>query len=916
MSISHAVHMINVLFQCILLLIQLSWVKDESSWTKWNVSLNLFYVAVVYLNSTWLSYYKSSCAQGHGLFYFVVYSFVVAFEIGQRYFHPGSEKYNVVKNGQSAMLLDVLLWFNSLSIFTYDAFFFQYSPQLADYFTANNVYPPVNVLAGISFTWMNKLITDTYNANKIEDPSNMPLPPFDLDIAGATTAVKANWEYELWTDRKSLLLALLKTFGPTIAIAMSYEVSRNLLSVIQPQLFRKFIEVFNPDARDLPILNGFFVALGLFLLSIISTIISNQFFINIFEAGLKIRGSLMSLVYQKSLRLSLDARDDKASGDVLNLMSVDVIRIQRFFENAQVLVGAPIQLIGVLISLYFLLGTATIGGLVSIVIMIPINSYMTKLYKALFKTQMQYKDKRIKTVTEILNSMKSIKLYAWEKPMLDRLNHVRNDLELHNMKKIAVVSNFMFFCWNIVPLLVTCSTFVLFSYLTGKVLSPQVIFPALTLFSMLNDALFTVPTMISNIIEIGVSLKRLKGYLLAQELDSSFIERSKATASDPTIEITNAIFLWKSPKPVSDSENTDEEAEISSPGVALKNIKNFSAKKAQLTCIVGRVGSGKSTFLQAILGQLPCVSSDVTSGVKPKLVIRAENLAYCPQQPWIMNASLKDNILFGYKYDEAMYNETIKACQLLPDMKILPDGDQTLVGEKGISLSGGQKARLSLARAVYSRSDLYLLDDVLSAVDSHVCKNIIDEVLDRKNGLLRNKTVILTTNAVNVLIHSDMIYLLKEGEIVEKNSYKEVMSKDKDSGEKSSLREIIEEFASEENNENTEKDSGSFATADKTSHLSTPNDGDDDDDSQGDPQPPEHLLNYEVTKNPSTNTVTAYEEEQENAALSKVTSRRASIATLRPRPLIDMNNDARKTAQKAETKEEGRVKKICLLSIH
>lgn len=910
MSIFHVIHMINVLFQCVLLLIQLSWVKDEPTWTKWSISLNLFYVAIVYLNSTWLAYYKSSCAQGHGLFYFIIYSFVVAFEIGQRYFHAGTERYNVIKNGASAMIVDILLWFNSMSIFCYDTFLFKCSPQLTNYFAVNNIYPPVNVLAGISFTWMNKLIMDTYHANKIEDPSNMPLPPFDLDIAEATTAVEANWEYELWTDRKSLLLALLKTFGPTIAIAMSYEVSRSLLSVIQPQLFRKFIEVFNPDSRDLPILNGFFVAIGLFLLSILSTIISNQFFINIFEAGLKIRGSLMSLVYQKSLRLSAEAREDKANGDVLNLMSVDVIRIQRFFENAQILVGSPIQLIGVLISLYVLLGNATIGGLVSIVIMVPINSYMTRLYKKLFKTQMQYKDKRIKTVTEILNSMKSIKLYAWEKPMLDRLNHVRNDLELHNMKKIAIVSNFMFFCWNIVPLLVTCSTFVLFSYLTDQVLSPQIIFPSLTLFSMLNDALFTVPTMISNIIEIGVSLKRLKGYLLAEELDTSFIEHARATASDPTVEISNAVFLWKSPKSAASSEDTDEEAEISSPGVALKSIENFSAKKAQLTCIVGRVGSGKSTFLQAILGQLPCVSSDSASGVKPKVVIRADNLAYCPQQPWIMNASLKDNILFGYKYDEAMYKKTIKACQLLPDLEILPDGDQTLVGEKGISLSGGQKARLSLARAVYSRADLYLLDDVLSAVDSHVCKSIIDDVLDRQKGLLKNKTVILTTNAVNVLVHSDMIYLLKNGKIVESNSYEEVMSKDRNNGEKSSLREIIEEFASNESEETAEKKSESSTIDDKNVGSSSEDDGD----LEGAPQPPEHLLNYEAAKNPDNNTITAYEEDQENADLARVASRRASIATLKPRPLIDMNKDERKTAQKAETKEEGRVKSSVYLS--
>lgn len=802
----HLLHLINVLFQCILLLLQLSWVKNEPNWTKYNIGLNLFYVAIIYFYSSWLSYFKSSCAMGHGIFYFMIYIFIVAFQISQRYFFNDDEKLNVVKNGDAAMLVDILLLINSFAILIYDSAFFQYSPQLSEYFTENNIYPPVNALANITFTWMNKLIVDTYNSNKIEDPSNMPLPPFDLDIAEATDLVKANWEYEIWSERNSLLIAMLKTFGKTIAVAIGYEVIKDLLSVIQPQFFRLFIESFNIDDRTLPILNGFFVAIGLFLLNISSTILSNQFFINIFEAGLKIRGTLMSLIYQKSLRLSLEAREVKSTGDVLNLMSVDVIRIQRFFENAQLLIGAPIQLVGILISLYILLGKATAGGLVAMFIMIPINSYLSKLYKRLFKTQMKYKDKRIKTVTEILNSMKSIKLYAWEKPMLDRLNHVRNDLELENFKTIGIVSNVMFFCWNVIPLLVTCSTFVLFTYVTDKVLSPQVVFPALTLFTMLNDCLFTVPQMINNIIEISVSLKRLKDYLLAEELDTSFIDRLKPSEVDPTIEISNATFLWKSPKSIKSTLNNDEEAEVSSPGVALKNIENFTAKNHELTCIVGRVGSGKSTFLQAILGQLPCVSNDSTPSIPPKLVIRAGTVAYCPQQPWIMNASLKDNILFGYRFDEAVYQRTLKACQLLPDLEILPDGDGTLVGEKGISLSGGQKARLSLARAVYARADLYLLDDVLSAVDSHVCKNIIEQVLDREHGLLRNKTVILTTNAINVLANSDMIYLLREGKIVESDTYEDVMSKEQDS----SLRNIIQEFALKETKDKDVKEEASF----------------------------------------------------------------------------------------------------------
>lgn len=369
-------------------------------------------------------------------------------------------------------------------------------------------------------------------------------------------------------------------------------------------------------------------------------------------------------------------------------------------------------------------------------IMMPINALLSKKAKKLSKTQMKYKDMRIKTITELLNAIKSITLYAWEEPMMKKLNHVRNDMELKNFRKIGIVSNLIYFAWNCVPLMVTCSTFGLFSLFNDTPLSPSIVFPSLSLFNILNSAIYSVPSMINSIIETSVSMERLKSFLLSDEVDDSFIERTNSPSSDsalPVLEMNNITFLWKSKEALASSQlennsRTDEESIMGSSQIALKNIEHFEAKRGDLICVVGRVGAGKSTFLKAILGQLPCMSGSKES-LAPKLIIRASSLAYCSQESWIMNASVRENILFGHKFDKAYYDLTIKACQLLPDLKILPDGDETLVGEKGISLSGGQKARLSLARAVYSRADIYLLDDILSAVDAEVSKNIIEHVL-------------------------------------------------------------------------------------------------------------------------------------------------------------------------------------------
>ena len=193
---------------------------------------------------------------------------------------------------------------------------------------------------------------------------------------------------------------------------------------------------------------------------------------------------------------------------------------------------------------------------------------------------------------------------------------------------------------------------------------------------------------------------------------------------------------------------------------------NFSANKGELTCIVGRVGMGKSSFLQSILGDLWKVQGEV--------VVHG-TVAFVSQTPWIMNATVKENIIFGYRYDSNFYEKTVKACALLDDFTQLPDGDDTVVGERGISLSGGQKARVALARAVYARADVYLLDDCLSAVDSHVGRHLINNVLG-PNGLLSSKTRILATNSIPVLSESDYICLLRDGEIAEKGTYQQLVA--------------------------------------------------------------------------------------------------------------------------------------------
>ena len=347
--------------------------------------------------------------------------------------------------------------------------------------------------------------------------------------------------------------------------------------------------------------------------------------------------------------------------------------------------------------------------------------------------------------------MKSIKLYAWGSAFMSKLNYVRNDQELKTLRKIGAAQAVANFTWSTTPFLVSCSTFMVFVLTQKTPLTTDIVFPALTLFNLLTFPLAVLPMVITAVVEASVAVGRLSAFLTAEELqpDAVLIKGPVDHSGDESISIKDGTFTW------------DRYGERST----LEDIK-FTAAKGELTCVVGRVGAGKSSFLQAILGDI--------YKIKGQVVVHG-SIAYVAQQTWVMNASVKENILFGHRFDPQFYDETVKACALLEDFAQLPDGDDTEVGERGISLSGGQKARVTLARAVYARADNYLLDDCLAAVDQHVGRHLIDNVFG-PNGLLSSKTRVLATNSIPVLREADYICLIRDQKIIERGSYDQLIA--------------------------------------------------------------------------------------------------------------------------------------------
>lgn len=542
----------------------------------------------------------------------------------------------------------------------------------------------------------------------------------------------------------SLLKVLLKTFGPFFLIGSVFKLFQDLLSFVNPQLLRILIDfIKNGNA---PAWWGFTIAALMFLSSVAQTLILHQHFQYCFVTGMRLRSAITGIIYRKSLVITNAAKRSSTVGEVVNLMSVDAQRFQDLTTFLNMLWSAPLQ---ICLALYFLwqtLGPSVLAGVAVMVLLLPINAFIAMKTRAFQVEQMQYKDSRIKLMNEILNGIKVLKLYAWEPSFSQKVLEIRSK-ELNVLRKSAYLHAVSTFAWTSAPFLVALTTFAVYVTVDEKnILDAEKAFVSLSLFNILRFPLTMLPQVISNLAQASVSINRIQNFLANDELDPDAVNKEKSM-SGVAIAVQNGTFSW-----------------ATSGDPILTNI-NLLVPSGSLVAIVGHVGCGKSSLVSALLGEMEKLEGDVS--------VRG-SVAYVPQQAWIQNSTLKDNILFGRPDSEKNYKKVLEACALLTDLEVLPGGDQTEIGEKGINLSGGQKQRVSLARAVYSNSDVFLLDDPLSAVDAHVAKHIFDNVVG-PDGLLRGKTRVLVTHGISFLPQVDHIVVIVDGKVSEMGSYQELL---------------------------------------------------------------------------------------------------------------------------------------------
>uniref|UniRef100_A0A8B9LSK0 Multidrug resistance-associated protein 1 n=1 Tax=Astyanax mexicanus TaxID=7994 RepID=A0A8B9LSK0_ASTMX len=544
----------------------------------------------------------------------------------------------------------------------------------------------------------------------------------------------------------SLFLALCRTFGPYFLVSSIYKIIHDVLMFVGPEILRLLIQFVNDS--DAPSWHGYFYTALLFVCTCFQTLILQKYFHVCFVTGMRLRTAIVGAVYRKALVITNAARRTSTVGEIVNLMSVDAQRFMDLITYINMIWSAPLQ---VILALYFLwqnLGPSVLAGVAVMVLMVPVNAVIAMKTKTYQVAQMKSKDNRIKLMNEVLNGIKVLKLYAWELAFKDKVSTIRES-ELRVLKKAAYLGAISTFTWVCAPFLVALSTFAVYVLVDEhNVLDAQKAFVSLALFNILRFPLNMLPMVISSMVQASVSMKRLRVFLSHEELDENSVDRRAITAAD-SIRIGDGAFSWsKEDRP------------------ALKRI-NVRIPEGALVAVVGHVGSGKSSLLSALLGEMHKQEGDVS--------IKG-SVAYVPQQAWIQNATLRENIMFGQEKKESWYQKVLEACALLPDLEILPGGDTTEIGEKGVNLSGGQKQRVSLARAVYCDCSVYLLDDPLSAVDAHVGKHIFEKVIGPQ-GVLQGRTRVLVTHGLSFLPQADLILVMVDGEITETGSYAELLNR-------------------------------------------------------------------------------------------------------------------------------------------
>ncbi|VAI82750.1 unnamed protein product [Triticum turgidum subsp. durum] len=576
----------------------------------------------------------------------------------------------------------------------------------------------------MSFWWLNPLMKMGYDK---------PLEDKDMPLLGATD--RAQNQYLMFMEKlnrekqspsqatPSFFWTIVSCHKRAILVSGFCALLKVLTLSTGPVLLKAFINVSLGKGSFK--YEGFVLAAVMFVCKFCESLSQRQWYFRTRRLGLQVRSFLSAAIYKKQQKLSNAAKMKHSSGEIMNYVTVDAYRIGEFPYWFHQTWTTSVQLCIALAILYNAVGAAMLSSLVVIIITVLCNAPLAKLQHKYQSKLMEAQDVRLKAMTESLVHMKVLKLYAWEahfKKVIEGLREVEYKwLTAFQLRR--AYNSFLF--WSS-PVLVSAATF-LTCYLLKIPLDASNVFTFVATLCLVQDPIRQIPDVIGVVIQAKVAFTRISKFLDAPELNGQ-ARKKYCVGIDYPIAMNSCSFSWE--------ENPSKST--------LKNI-NLAVKVGEKVAICGEVGSGKSTLLAAVLGEVPKTEGTIQVCGK---------IAYISQNAWIQTGTVQGNILFGSPMDRERYHNTLARCSLVKDLEVLPYGDCTQIGERGVNLSGGQKQRVQLARALYQNADIYLLDDPFSAVDAHTATSLFNEYV---MSALSDKTVLLVTHQVDFLPVFDSI---------------------------------------------------------------------------------------------------------------------------------------------------------------
>lgn len=664
-----------------------------------------------------------------------------------------------------------------------------YQRRLFSFLVPKEIPPPTttyyeegSILSKIFFTWVFPILRIGYQRTITKEDLFEITNEFKVEEMFKKFEINLKKRQNGNHSSYSLLFALLETFKYQYTFSIICIVLCDAGNSCIPLATRKLIAYVGLKASGIEtgIGKGIGYALGCTLSVTVCYILGNLY---IYYAGMT--GSQAKSILTKFLLKKAFVADDLSKHDypvskLTTFMSTDLSKIDLALNLAPFLFSfVPAFTIAVAI-LAVNIGAPMAVGLGVIILFCIASAILTTLMIKLRIASLVFTDRRVNYIKEVVDNLKIIKLYSWEEPYSDNIKKARYQ-ETRRLYKLQFYRNNLIAIAISLSLFATMSSFLVLHAIDGDN-DPAKIFASVSLFGLLGFFIINVPMAVSCVADGVISLKRVSGFLKSGELEDTeeFEKESFALDEKLAIQIENGEFIWRS------FSNEDNEEDVKEKGKELKTsgevektqvltddnkdnklfkLKdvNLSIRKGEFVIVTGMIGSGKSSLLQAIAGFM----------TKTEGSVRLNGSLLLCGQPWVQNETLKNNIVFGNTFDEDYYKKSVFACELTSDFDSLPAGHNTEVGERGITLSGGQKARVNLCRAVYNNPDIILLDDVLSAVDARVGKHIMDHCI---SGLLKDKTRILATHQLSFLDYADRVVFLNADGTIQVGTVEELQN--------------------------------------------------------------------------------------------------------------------------------------------